>query len=468
MRNYVVFVGLFSLLLFNACRKELEITNDPAARLAFSTDTLLFDTVFTTVGSTTKRIILYNHNKNAIRISSIDLVDETPFAKYRLNVDGSSGNHQSNIEIPGNDSIFMFVEVTIKADNQQLPFLVNDAIVFNTNGNTQKVEVVSYGQNAHFYTDSVLTGHVIWPNDLPYVIYGGILVDTLGSLTIDPGVRIYLHKDAQIFVKGTLKVNGTLQDSVTFQGDRLEEEYYNEPGQWNSIQFLPGSLNNEINYATIKGAVFGVITGTFPFYGIQPELEIRNSIIKYMTITGLFGIGGKINAYNNLIFACGQFNVFSQAGGDYEFIHNTLGATNNFSGRQTASVTFTDYLKITELTFATAPLNVNFQNNIAWGYLKDEFLFDVKSSNTATLAFEYNLVRSTKTGFSATNILNKDPLFKNPSTTLGELYTEDYHLNLNSPAYGKGIYTSTPAILQKDHDGRDRQNPPTIGCFEAF
>ncbi len=462
------FVGILVMsIIFSSCRKEHDFTNDPSARLSFSADTLLFDTLFTTVSSVTKRFKIYNNNKNAVNISSIQLVSETPFARYKLNVDGFSGNVLSDIEIPGEDSIFVFVEVTVKADNQQLPFFVNDEINFITNGNTQKVQLISYGQNARFYNDSVLSGNLVWNNDLPYVIYGGILIDSLSSLTINPGVRIYMHKNAVVLVKGSLQVNGTHMDSVTFQGDRREGEYYNEPGQWSAIQFLPGSLNNTINYTAIKGSVFGVVAGTYPVYGIQPEVTINNSIIKYSTVSGIFGIGAKMNVYNTEIFACGQFAVFTQLGGSYEMIHNTFAQTNNFSTRQNPGVVFSDYLKDGQTLF-TGPLDIDFKNNIVWGYLKDEFLIDSRHAVPAQKEIEYNLIRTSLNDFSNTNILNKDPLFTDPSLSLFNSFSENYRLKAGSPAKGKGMFLSSPAILQIDRDENTRQNPSTIGCYELF
>ena len=54
-------------------------------------------------------------------------------------------------------------------------------------------------------------------------------------LTIEPGVRIHLHRDALLYVEGTLQVNGTLDEPVLFAGDRLEEFYEDKPGQWGLI-----------------------------------------------------------------------------------------------------------------------------------------------------------------------------------------------------------------------------------------
>jgi hypothetical protein len=371
-----------------------------------------------------------------------------------------------NIEIPAEDSIFAFVEITVKGNvnSNQFPFLVSEQISFETNQNIQKIELVAFGQNAHFFVDSVLTGNVTWNNDLPYVIYGGVLVDTLSTLTVQPGVKIYMHKNAIILSKGTLQLNGTLQDSITIQGDRREIQYYNEPGQWNSIQFLPGSVNNKINYTTIKGSIYGVIVGTFPLYGIQPQLEITNSIIKYSTVTGMYLIDGFVRAYNNLVFACGQYALLTQLGGNYEIIHNTFAQTNNFSNRQTPAVAFTDFLLVNNSPVTDA-LQVSFKNNIVTGSLKEEYYTESRNPATTTIITEYNALKSSKT-WPSSNLLNRDPQFKDPSLTLSSNYTENYRLKPTSVLKGKAEYLTNPAILLQDADGILRANPSTIGCYE--
>ena len=46
---------------------------------------------------------------------------------------------------------------------------------------------------------------------------------------------------------GTIKVNGTLGNPVTFRGDRLDSWYDSIPGQWDRIWLYPGSIDNEFN-----------------------------------------------------------------------------------------------------------------------------------------------------------------------------------------------------------------------------
>jgi len=57
-------------------------------------------------------------------------------------------------------------------------------------------------------------------------------------------------------------------------------------------------------------------------------------------------------------------------------------------------------------------------------------------------------------GWEVNSPVPADPLFVSPT---------DYHLKEGSPAIHKGI--SAPFIL-KDFDGRDYNNPPSIGAFE--
>lgn len=93
--------------------------------------------------------------------------------------------------------------------------MVEDSIMFETNGNVQKVILRAWGQNANFFGTGTpngfnvgITGDTTWTNNKPYVIYGGIVVDTLRPTDHKTGCRIHLHNSAILYVKGSLKVNG--------------------------------------------------------------------------------------------------------------------------------------------------------------------------------------------------------------------------------------------------------------------
>ena len=182
------FIFLLILIGLSACRKEIIVSDDPNHKLAFSEDTVFFDTVFTTVGSTTHRFKIYNPEKNAVRISKIRFGSGAS-SPFRMNVDGIPGKEITELEIAGEDSAFLFTEVTIDPTPGNMPFVVEDSILFETNGNLQKVHLVAWGQNARFLRDSILECNTTWDDELPYVIYNSVLVNSGCRLTIKKGTR---------------------------------------------------------------------------------------------------------------------------------------------------------------------------------------------------------------------------------------------------------------------------------------
>ena len=153
---FIIYLFLGTLIvLFNQCRKEHLITHNNA-KLSFSTDTLLFDTLFTTIGSTTKYFKIYNPNNGKINITSIHLAQGTN-SPFRINVNGDAGVLFENTELEENDSLFIFVEVTIDPNNTNNPLIIEDSIIFLTNGNLQKVVLNAWGQDAYFHVNEIAT-----------------------------------------------------------------------------------------------------------------------------------------------------------------------------------------------------------------------------------------------------------------------------------------------------------------------
>lgn len=91
-------LALLATVLFG-CRKDQLFTDSPGARLEFSRDSILFDTVFTQVGTVTKRFTARNPASDGVRVDiALEGGASSPF---RINVDGSPGISFSNVEIPG-------------------------------------------------------------------------------------------------------------------------------------------------------------------------------------------------------------------------------------------------------------------------------------------------------------------------------------------------------------------------------
>ncbi|HEX3767812.1 MAG TPA: hypothetical protein VHT72_05510, partial [Puia sp.] len=188
---------------------------------------------------------MINNNDFSIAVSSISLGggSSSPFI---INIDGSPGPEVSNLGIPANDSLIIFVTVYIRAGAGPVPFLLEDSIRINYNGKDQFVQLTAWGQNAHFLKNQIIQHDTTWTNDLPYVIYGSLTVDSTATLTIQAGTHIYLHADAPILVDGSLKVSGDSGSSqrVYFTGDRLDLPYANYPGSWPGIFFRQNSRDN--------------------------------------------------------------------------------------------------------------------------------------------------------------------------------------------------------------------------------
>lgn len=431
--------------------------------LEFTTDTVMFDTVFTTIGSTTHNFRVHNTNNKTIVISSISLAGGTS-SKFRLNIDGEPGTFWNDVEIPAGDSIYVFVEVTIDQSSGTLPFIINDSIVFVTNGNTQDVKLVAWGQDAHFFNSNIICD-MTWTNDKPYVIYNSILVDSLCTLTINEGVQVYTHSNAGIFVDGTLSVNGTVDDPVIFQGDRLESYYDEIPGQWYGIFILRGSVNSVIEHAIIKNAFYGVSAGSFSNPDLNafdltnaPDVTIKQSIIQNMSYTGIFGFLSNIIVENTLVYNCVQHSAHLAFGGTYDFTHVTM-VNMGASGvdHSEATLELGNFAESTQGHFS-ADLNATFTNCIITGSLDDELVYD--DDNYAQFNYLYEkCVLTTKLDVTGTGYVD---ILKNVDSKFIDIQENDYHLQAASPCRNYGKTTS----VINDLDDVIRDASPDLGAYE--
>ncbi len=311
---------LISVSALVSCKKESFITSADA-RLYTSVDTLAFDTVFTTTGSITKSFKIFNNNNQKIRLSQVKLSGGAT-SPFRINVDGVSASEINNIEMNANDSLYVFVQVNIDPNNSTLPFIAIDSILIDFNGNKRYVQLQAYGQNAIFLKNIKLQGNVMWNSTLPYVIVGGIQVDTTATLTLSPGTKIYLHADAPFLVDGTLIANGTKEKKIIFSGDRLDEDYRDLPAGWPGIFFRNNSKNNSLRHTIIKNAYQGIVAQQLPLSS-NPKLVMSQCIIDNIYDAGVLGINTRIYADNCLISNCGS-NLQLQSGGDYRFVNCTV------------------------------------------------------------------------------------------------------------------------------------------------
>lgn len=321
MKRVLPLILTIIAIWFSGCYKET-ISTDPSIKLSFSADTVLFDTVFTTIGSATRYLMVYNPSKNDIEIASVRLAGGQA-SPYRMNVDGEATHHAQNIFIRGNDSLFVFVDVNVNPTNQSSPLLIPDSIIFETNGNIQDVKLVAWGQDVHLLNKKIISEPTRFTAEKPYLIYNYVYVEPNIELTIDAGAKLHFHNQAQLVVSGTLKVNGTLENPVILEGDRLEPFYRDKAGQWGGIWLAAGSHSSTINWAKIKNAINGIIVDTVGMPNTT-TLEITNSRVENMSATALWARGATVEAGNCLFANTADYTVALTWGGSYKFYHCTI------------------------------------------------------------------------------------------------------------------------------------------------
>lgn len=488
-------MGLLTLALaFTACEDEDNFITDGSFDLEFSVDTLLFDTVFTELGSATRSFKVYNHNNRPVRIGKVRLAGNES-GKFRMNVDGVPGDEVEDVEIWANDSIYVFVEVTIDPDQplSASPFVIDDEILFETQGKQQGVKLEAWGQNANYFPSrfnrgvpvllSCNNGTLVWDDPKPYVIYGVLLIDSC-ALEVMAGTQIYVHggvakndlfgiyNDGIIYTlqNGSIRLNGSQEHPIIVQGDRLEEDFQDAPGQWQGIIIGKGSKGNKMDFTTVRNSIFSVYVDSLG------EFSANNSQFYNTNSSGLIGFHSKIRLENCLVYNNQSTSIQLIQGGIYDFAYCTVASYGVDASAISMSnfYCYDDFLSCQILR--DAPLSANFRNCIFFGSRRDEVqlsdlyagqdpgYFDVHFENcivkVEALLQQQDGLYAGFFGNQCVNCINgtrDDALFAN-------LNEDDYHLDTLSIAEGLAI--PIPSIpIDLEGNARD-QAAPDIGCFE--
>ena len=439
-----------------SCTKEKTITSKNA--FLITSDTILhFDTVFTSVGSITQQLKIFNINNQTLRISNVQLMGGSN-SFFKMNVSGTPGTQFSNIDVDAGDSLYVFVSVNINPTSQQLPFIIQDSIRIDFNGNTQFVKLDAFGQNAHFLRSAILTQNTTWTNNLPYVLLDTFAVAKGATLTIEKGTKIYCGANTPFTVEGSLQVNGTNDSTgaVTFLNNRLDAPYSLQPGTWKGIYFTSQSTNNVLTFAIIKNALQGIAADE------KSSVVLNECKIDNCAEQGIAAYNCNLTATNCLLTNC-NYNLYCIAGGNYAFINCTLAAySTQYLFHQYPAVTISN---TDENGVKTNPLQALFQNCIVYGengQVSDEVATFKNNAASFTVNFENTLYRSPAPNSSVSYtscLMNVDPTFKNIDLTNNVF---DFHLGASSPCINAGKKTAVVIDL----DGNLRSEIPDIGCYE--
>ncbi len=378
-KKFIIFsllIGLF-INLTVGCEGVDDYSTNPDLRLDFSTDTLSFDTVFTTIGSATKHFKVYNpHNEN-LRIESVALANPGK-SGFRINVDGRKGSSFRDIDIWKRDSLYILVEVTVDPNNSDQPMIVEDSILFYTNGVRQSVLLQACGQDVHLLKGGVTyTENTTLTANRPYLIYDSLVIAEGVTVTLQPGATLYFHKHANLIVSGNIKAKGTREKPIVFRGDRLDSIYTNVtlaydriPGQWGGIYFGASSLDNEFEQVIVKNTTSGLFFHESTSDNLK--IRIRDSQITNSQGNLLTAVNCRIEVSNSEFTNAAENTVFL-IGGSYQFTHCTIANYMKLAPRKrVAALVLSDTAKINNRSVHLPIRQAAFDNCIIDGSLHDD------------------------------------------------------------------------------------------------
>ena len=482
-------------LLFSGCDTRMDFVSGNAVDLRFSTDTITFDTVFTDVGSATQIMKIYNDAADPITIDRI-LVEGRTGVEYNFNVDGFSGPEARDVPIFGGDSIFLFVEVKVDptAPEEISPFIAEDRLIFETGDAREDVVLMAFGQNAFYIngfnrgqfgglTPSTIgceAGTVVFPVDLPTVIYGSLIIDSCIVQAL-PGTRIFFHggvqkneeafgnlgffNDGFIFTlpDGSLQLMGTQEDPVVLRTDRLEDRFQTDPAKYRGLIFGAGSRNNIVRHTELYNSVVGVTADS------AAEVTIENSIIAYTGGPAVSGRLSDLTVRNTLLHSNFGNSLQVILGGNLTMDHVTIA---NYGVDALAAVITNVETDDDDNTFV-APLRMRINNSIISGSGSSELVlfdgtlgdepgfFDV-AINNSIVKTDDQFLEDFPTFYESVcqnciNTVFADTLFRN-------LSEDDYRLDSLSIARNLGVFDGD---LPTDIRGVMRSPDSTdIGAFE--
>lgn len=496
-RLHTIWLPLAAALLLALGSCETPQRFEEKGELAFSTDTLAFDSIFTTFAAPSGRLIVYNNTDHNILISRVWMDDQLETV-FSLIADGRRGDDQAEFPLAKGDSLLVLVtfksglrdaytegfvnfRVGEKAQRVLVRARIIDAFLFRT-----------VRDSAGGYRIPVITRDTTFTPQKKIVIDGPLIVANGATLTIAAGTQIFFTpfkvKDefsgsyqlfSLIYVEtGSLRVLGTRQQPVLLQGSRFDSLYMENPAQWRGLWLSKDSRNSLVEHAVIKNGLIGIRVDSSAWDG-QPKLTMRYTEVRNMGYAGVLGLGYDPNGLGNapqllmencLVNNCKDYTMALSGGGNYAFYNCTFGNYTFAFNRRNPQLLVNNYLSDGVSILAQYDLRAHFFNSIVWGSREEELSLDDKG-RSFDLRFDHCMVKtSTDTRrtydyspYFFTTQQNIDPLFNDPRSY-------DYRLKAGSLAIDAGLDFSTrytvdfrndPAFVRSD-------GKFDIGCYEYY
>lgn len=473
----------FTLMLAVGCKDQSDkFTTSPGSILHFSADSIRFDTVFTTIGSSTKRFMIYNRNNEGLRIANVSFRSGGT-SGFRLNLDGQYGTTFADTEILAGDSLFCFVEVTVDPQDNDSPMLIEDQIIFTLeSGVSQAVSLQAWGQDFILLKDHKVTADETLTANRPYLIRGSLTVDSLAELTIEAGATLYFHAGSLIDCYGSIYADGT-DAPITLRGDRTDRilpymPYDRLDNQWLGIVLYQQSHDNYFNNVDIHGGSYGIIATDTASNEIK--LELYNSVIHNVGGNGLHLTNCLATVANTQISNC-RGNCVELFGGRYRFTFCTIAQFCPWTAERGNAFVFYNALVSPEdgKTYYQPLDMLDVTNCLVTGYASDEvYGTPLEPTETLTPVFNFqfqNCLLTTKLSegyeqYFKNCVLTEEGADNKTNFRTFDTYNYIYDFRLTETSPARNIGTAADGILDEypaDRFGIER-NASTVdaGCYQ--
>lgn len=467
---FFFFISVLMSAFAGGCISD-DVTTSPSDLLTFSSDTLRFDTVFTDLGTPTARLKVFNRASKGINISSIRMRNDD--GVFSMNVDGVSGKTFEDVEIRANDSIFIFVECRIDANDDSRPFKVEGMMDFVTNGVTQTVTLEAYGQNVVRLKGETVENNITFTADRPYIVFDTLRVAEGATLTLLPGTRLLFHDKGFLQVDGTLLALGEEGKMVSLRGDRLDNVIPNAgyevlAGQWGGVRFGPTSSGNRMEFVEMQSSTSGVKVDSCGITD-RSRLTLVNSWLHNSQGHVLESSHAWVDAYGCCFSDAGEA-VVSLTGGIHEFVQCTLANYYLFAVSKESILTLA-HLSRKDSSGVSAPLmQAQFKNCIVYGMNSPITPGDLEETQVYLYNVLLGVAGSDGDHFTGSDddhfiscLWGENPMFE----TDREIYMFNYRLKDDSPAIGAGNPEFVVPECLYDMDGVNRLEwgNPALGAY---
>lgn len=461
-----IFILITLSLFVQSCHDDDNFSSDPNLSIGFSQESIVFDTVFTSVTSPYQVLKIYNNNDKSISLSSVRIANPDQ-SGFRFNVNGSAGTELHDVDLYKNDSIFIWVDINAK---KQSSSTVTDYIEVSWNGNTNRLPLSAEVIDVEVWDNKTIGGLLTLEANSNYYIKGRVDVPEGAQLDIKEGVTLYFDQKGTLDIAGTVTMHGTAERRITLRGHRFDYiqkgvRYDNASGQWQGITVRGNSYNNIFENVNIRNSVVGV--NFLQSSADQKKATFKNSIIHNTSKLGLQAVSCDIEAVNCQFTNSGG-SLLYLIGGKSNFLHCTVANYYEWdNARSASSVVLSEVLSGASYPF----IECRFTNSIIVGLFYDELDVFVQS-NPSSILFNTCLIQSSRV---LENPIYKDTKWNIQSAFLFKdlSYKGDFNYSFELIEGSAAIHSANrqeALIAPTDLRGIDRlvNVMPDIGCYQYF